>query len=113
MFKSITALTTVLIASAFTMSAQAEDAISVKFDYDANAPVERTYQSLERVAKKACKVDRREIRSYGVRMKIEDACRVDLIEAIVVATQDRTLLSHHAVVTGQDQLLVRYASVDK
>lgn len=113
MFKSITTLTSVLVASAFTMSAQAEDTISVKFNYDSSAPVEQTYQSLESVAKKACKVDRREIRSYGVRMKIEDACRADLVEAIVIATQDRTLLAHHSVVTGQDQGFVRYASIDK
>ncbi|MEM7492990.1 MAG: hypothetical protein AAF296_06370 [Pseudomonadota bacterium] len=112
MTKTIKAL---IAGSAMTLalgSASADNTFTADFTFSPTAPVEITYERFEDIAEQACKADASELRGVGVRMKIEDTCRAQLLEDAVKASKLRTLIAYHQQRKGEAESQTLFAELE-
>lgn len=95
----ITATAISAISAASAVSALADSDFSAKFDYSPADPVEATYARFESIARASCKVSRGEVADLGTRVRMEKACRTELINDAVKATNFQPLATYHAQMT--------------
>ncbi|MEL6244045.1 MAG: hypothetical protein AAFQ21_06345 [Pseudomonadota bacterium] len=93
MIKSI--LTAAVAAFAFAGAASAEGEFDVSFTYDPAASAEVTYDAFQSQAKRACRIDLRRVGSIAMKTKLERACQQSLVDSVVSATRDASLIALH------------------
>jgi len=94
---TVSAISTISAVSA--VSALADSDFSAKFGYSPADPVETTYARFEGIAKASCKLSRAEVADLGTRVRMEKACRTELINDAVKATNFQPLATYHAQMT--------------
>ena len=98
------------IALAGTASASTTGS-QIAFHYDAAAPAKKTYKAFNKIAKKACRKEVKKIRaSVGVKRKLQDSCRADLIGKAVMGSQDQFLIALHESKVGTQRTRRIFAS---
>ncbi|MEL6386193.1 MAG: hypothetical protein AAFR00_02480 [Pseudomonadota bacterium] len=90
-----------LIAAAGTASAT--ESFEATFAYNPNATFEETYKDFERTARSACRIDLRRAGGLVAKRKVEKACRADLMNKVIDATESAALSAYHAQQTGTSQ----------
>ena len=88
------------------------DSFTAKFNYNPSDSVEAIYASIEKTAKKACRVNPREVGGVALKMKIEASCTAQLVKDAVAATEMETLIAYHEQLTEPTKRVRQFASVD-
>jgi len=88
--------TLIVLSTVSALSAQAESDLTAKFAYSSSDSVETTYANFEGIAQKACKINRSEVAEMHTRTRMERACRAELMDNAVAATQLEGLVAYHA-----------------
>lgn len=91
--------TLIILSTLSALSAQAEDDLTAKFDYSSSDSIETTYANFEGIAQKACKINRSEVAEMHTRSRMEKACRAELMDNAVAATQLEGLVAYHERMT--------------
>lgn len=94
---------TILIKSAIAAAAfgglaataSADTSFQASFEFTPSAPAETIYADFEKSAKRACRVDSREVGGIGQKSTIERKCRAELMDKAVQATGMATLIALH------------------
>ena len=68
---------------------------TAQFDYAPSAQVEATYEQFEKIAKRACFVGILEAGGIGMKNRIEQPCRENLLARAVLKTGDTSLIAYH------------------
>jgi len=92
--------TLIVLSTVSALSAQAENDLAAKFAYSASDPVETTYANFAATAEKACKINRAEVAELYTRSRMEKACRTELMNKAVAASQLQGLAAYHAQMMG-------------
>jgi hypothetical protein len=104
-----------IAGSAMTLalgSATADNTFTADFTFSPTAPVEVTYERFEDIAEQACHVDSSDIRGVGVRMKVENTCRVQLLDDAVKASELRNLIAYHQQQKGEAESQTVFAELE-
>lgn len=113
MTNTIKALSTAIAALAIagTAAASDNDESTIAFSYNANDAAERIYDDFMETATDACRgVGHAYIGVWKTRVR--NACRDDLVERAVAATQSPRLISYFEQRNGKTIALTQYASLD-
>jgi hypothetical protein len=92
LFKALVAASALVALSG---AAAADEQVSADFTFTPGTPVDVTYASFEKTAKVACRVEMRIAGGMSAKMKIEKACRDELMGNAVAATKMEALIAYH------------------